>query len=287
MSDLMKEILKYYINDSEIKLNSKNILKKFLETDDINITNDFGCTPLMITCEENLVNLANLLIGKGADIDKKNNFKETALMKAASYGRIEIVKLLLSKDANLLLKNSCGVNAYGFARQYNRIEIIKLIEEHIEKEKEEMKEIAIRIEKDIYPEYYKETIRNFINTMNVNCANDFETSILMIAVDLSEYRFVKLLLKNGANPNHYNLNGSSPLINAIYKEDIKMIKLLMKYDTNPNYQEYKFQTPLEYSKEINNKDIIEILTNKEIKAEEKDILKNMLIKKFNDVNKKL
>lgn len=115
-----------------------------------------------------------------------------------------------------------------------------------------MVEYAKRIEKEITHDYWKEFVRKFIKTRNVNIANDFNTPILFIAIDLKEYNLAKLLLKNGTNPNYYNWNGFNSLIAAIHKRNFEMIKLLMKYGANPNYKENDYITPLEYAKNINN-----------------------------------
>jgi ankyrin repeat protein len=64
-----------------------------------NLANRFSWTLLMLAATTRDVKLAQLLISKGADLDKQNNFGETALSLAAQKGHEKFVKLLLSNGA--------------------------------------------------------------------------------------------------------------------------------------------------------------------------------------------
>ena len=56
---------------------------------------------------------------------------------------------------------------------------------------------------------------------------------------------IKILLKNGADPNITNEDGLSPLHTAVNKQNITIVKLLLKYGANPNIKSKLYQqTPL-------------------------------------------
>src|ERR1700735_1808504 len=68
---------------------------------DVNLSNKFCWTLLMLAGIEGNIRFGELLMGHGADPNKMNDFGETALSLAAHAGHASFVKLLLSKGASL------------------------------------------------------------------------------------------------------------------------------------------------------------------------------------------
>ena len=65
------------------------------------------------------------------------------------------------------------------------------------------------------------------------------------AVEMEKIDHIKILLKNGADPNITNEDGLSPLHTAVNKQNITIVKLLLKYGANPNIKSKLYQqTPL-------------------------------------------
>ncbi len=68
------------------------------------------------------------ILQKGIDVNKttrRSGF--TPLMCASSYGQVEIAKLLLDKGANKETKDSKGFNAIDFARKMNKKRMLELL----------------------------------------------------------------------------------------------------------------------------------------------------------------
>lgn len=79
---------------------------------------------------------------------------------------------------------------------------------------------------------------------NPNFVNEKGKSLLHIAIEQENVKIVKLLLKNGANPNIKEVvNDYTPLQQAIQanKPNSKIIKLLLKYGANPVESAYNEQ----------------------------------------------
>jgi ankyrin repeat protein len=81
------------------------ILRLLLNADGHAMINNFDIieyTPLMITAQENRLDLARLLIEDGADVNANNEPKlgDTALKKAVENGSVEMVEFLLSAGAD-------------------------------------------------------------------------------------------------------------------------------------------------------------------------------------------
>ena len=63
------------------------------------------------------VDIADDLIGRGADVDAKSAAGVTALMVAAGHNNAPMIGLLLSKGANPATKNNLGKTALDIARE--------------------------------------------------------------------------------------------------------------------------------------------------------------------------
>ena len=73
--------------------------------------------------------MVSYLIEQGIDVNKttrKSGF--TALMAAACYGRVEIAKMLLEKGADQYVKDSKGFTAIDFARKMNKKSVLELLD---------------------------------------------------------------------------------------------------------------------------------------------------------------
>lgn len=104
----------------------------------------------------------------------------------------------------------------------------------------------------------------------INCYNiaiddiDLEhTSILQYAAEFGHYNIAKFLIDRGANVNHINSYGETPLHYAIkgcYKQPYyDIIKLLVDNDANIHIQNRSGDTPLDFAMDCNKSQIVELL----------------------------
>jgi ankyrin repeat protein len=85
-----------------IKRGNLTALRKALDSGmDVNLSNKFSWTLLMLAGIQGNMRVGELLIERGADPNKMNDFGETALSLSAHAGHTSFVKLLLSKGASL------------------------------------------------------------------------------------------------------------------------------------------------------------------------------------------
>lgn len=78
---------------------------------DLNQTDDFGSTPLIIATTFGKTAIAKELIQAGADLNATGGDGGTALHGAAFYCRTEIVEALLAKGADISIRNQYGSTA--------------------------------------------------------------------------------------------------------------------------------------------------------------------------------
>lgn len=99
-----------------------------------------GWTPLMrVACLTGNDEVAEVLIGKGADINRVDKSGKTVLMAASMNGHFNLVRLLVDKGADVFLKNREGKTALEFARSMERQRIIKYLEFQVAKDEKQRK----------------------------------------------------------------------------------------------------------------------------------------------------
>ncbi len=87
----------------------KNIVDRLLAIGtDVNITNDYGVTPLMWACFKGFFEIAVILILNGADVNLQNKNGYTALMNAVENCHIDIVQMLIENKADVNVKAKDG-----------------------------------------------------------------------------------------------------------------------------------------------------------------------------------
>jgi cytochrome c551/c552 len=73
------------------------------------------------------IQVYNLLLDRGADVNAKGRNNATALMYAAKSGNIELVKLLLDREADINAKDGDTVTALMYAANSGNIELVKML----------------------------------------------------------------------------------------------------------------------------------------------------------------
>ena len=109
-----------------IRYKQKDILELLVEKGaDVNKTVNTGNSPLYVALMTNNIPFADYLISKGAKIDKKDYSGMTTLAWAAKYNNIAVVKYLVEHGADVNSKNTnartvLDVSGLGVVRNYLR-----------------------------------------------------------------------------------------------------------------------------------------------------------------------
>ena len=182
--------------------NSINIVKYILNHDlDIKINvNDFNKDqeePLFIALKHKNLKLDEILIKNGDSVNKLDNTNSNILMRLA----------------NLDIRNSSERNYKNITKRYLTEEITKLIFEY-------------------KPNIYLPDIHG----------NLFLTQFLYIYDNT--YQELKTIVKKGYKSNIRDENGYTPLMICIIRDDLRNVKLLLKNGSDPNQKIFKKLTPL-------------------------------------------
>ncbi|XP_027871999.1 ankyrin-2 isoform X6 [Xiphophorus couchianus] len=153
-------------------------------------------TPLHVASKRGNTNMVALLLDRGSQIDAKTRDGLTPLHCAARSGHDTALELLLEREAPILARTKNGLSPLHMSAQGDHIECVKLLLQH----KAPVDDVTL----------------------------DYLTA-LHVAAHCGHYRVTKLLLDKKANPNARALNGFTPLHIACKKNRVKVMELLIKY----------------------------------------------------------
>ncbi|XP_062833390.1 ankyrin-3 isoform X16 [Anolis carolinensis] len=153
-------------------------------------------TPLHVASKRGNTNMVKLLLDRGAKIDAKTRDGLTPLHCGARSGHEQVVRMLLDRGAPILSKTKNGLSPLHMATQGDHLNCVQLLIEH--------------------------------NVPVDDVTNDYLTA-LHVAAHCGHYKVAKVLLDKKTNPNAKALNGFTPLHIACKKNRIKVMELLLKH----------------------------------------------------------
>ncbi|MHC4542315.1 MAG: ankyrin repeat domain-containing protein [Planctomycetota bacterium] len=189
---------------------------------DVNTIDKWGHSPLYFALVRyDDLDIMNILIANGAEVDIKHPGGETVLMSAATAGRTEAVKLLLEADANVNAKNDRGQTALH---------------------------VPLDIRNSDYHKYRlsKDTIELLLASgADVNLKDKEGRTPLHLAAESADRDIVKLLLDKGAKVNAKDdESGFTPLHYAARFGKKNVAELLIAKGADINAKDKQDHTPL-------------------------------------------
>jgi hypothetical protein len=153
-----------------------------------------GQTPLMVAVNHNKLEIAELLLANGANVNARGPHMQTPLLLAMSvYNHDKMVRLLLAKGADVNLEDEFSNSAVVYAVTKGQLEDVRIL---------------------------------LANDANINFVSG--DSPLYLAMLAHSTEMVELLLANGADAN-YKVRGNTPLRYAQLSDQSKMEALIRKY----------------------------------------------------------
>ena len=216
----------------------KEIVKQLLEyKTDPNQKNSYGDTALFKTSatwrkSKASLQIAELLLDAGADPNLANETGNLPLHIASFYGNTKAVLLLLKRGANVNQTNFKKQSPLHWVSFYGQSSI-----------------------------NHNEVTDLLLNAgVKVNVKDKSGNTALHQACFYGSLTIIKrLIAEEDIDLNVQNNKGITPLISAIYSRSPKVVKLLLEKGASPSLETQQQKKPLDYAKEENLFEIIELL----------------------------
>jgi ankyrin repeat protein len=221
----------------------------------VNAANDLGATPLWTASMNGSAAMVRTLLQAGADPNLALLLGETPLMAASRSGNPDVVAQLLDKGANMNARGARGQTALMWAVSEQHPEVVKVLL---------ARGADLRAKSDVWsdmmavpphgkPEYNRliphggDTALMFAARVgdlasaklllaagaNVNDADAWGVSAMVLAAHSGFAEIVEFLLDNGADANAVG-PGFTALHEAVMRRDERMVTALLAHGANPN-----------------------------------------------------
>ncbi|XP_019720090.1 ankyrin-3-like isoform X11 [Hippocampus comes] len=185
-------------------------------------------TPLHVASKRGNGNMVRLLVERGAKIDARTKDGLTPLHCGARSGHEQVVEMLLSRGAPILSKTKNGLSPLHMATQGDHLNCVQLLLHH--------------------------------DAPVDDVTNDYLTA-LHVAAHCGHYKVAKVIVDKKANPNAKALNGFTPLHIACKKNRVKVMELLLKHGASIQAVTESGLTPIHVAAFMGHENIVHQLIN--------------------------
>lgn len=212
---------------------------------DIDVTDSFAMTPLLLSARCGHVEATERLLNKHANVEAQNHKNETALLLAAKHGHASVVKVLVAYGASQSAVDDEGWTALDWAIIRHHIDAVRILlgcntslqldltlrnkALHLAAEAGSAELVTILADEGA----------------DVNCKNDEGSTPLHWCVPPNFFETTQALLNKGADPNEPDKYGHAPLHWAI--TDGSITHLLVEHGALVDCKTNGNETPLMWS----------------------------------------
>ncbi|MBW4492576.1 MAG: ankyrin repeat domain-containing protein [Oscillatoria princeps RMCB-10] len=205
--------------------------------------------------------IAELLIGKGADINsvKNNERGETPLHKAASRGWKDALEVLIAKGADVNARDRGGDTPLHRAASYHSKEIVELL---IASGADVNARNSWSGDTPLHRVSWKKEMAELLiaKGADVNAKNKEQgITLLHYAIRMDKYDLAELLIAKGADVNAKDNSGDTPLHIATEKNSSPAAQLLISAGANVNAKNNDGRTPIHIAAEQDSDLVAQVL----------------------------
>eukprot|EP01087_Luapelamoeba_hula_P013940 TRINITY_DN4023_c0_g2_i2.p1 TRINITY_DN4023_c0_g2~~TRINITY_DN4023_c0_g2_i2.p1 ORF type:complete len:918 (-),score=141.29 TRINITY_DN4023_c0_g2_i2:59-2812(-) len=176
-------------------------------------SNDWGNTAFLLAAHNAYIDILQMLLEHGADVNQSDKRGRTALMRAAEMGNMETLTWLLNNNVNINKCCSEGNTALGYAAENGKINTLKYLAEQ---------------------------------GMPVSTPNRHgQTPLLLASYGCSDVDMFKTLFSLGAKLTERDRGGNNALIYASLSSHLKVVKYLVAAGLDPGCRNLMNMSPLD------------------------------------------
>jgi len=188
-------------------------------------SNDDGMTPLMYAVKCEKVELVDLILAHNPSLEEKDKEGKTALFIACDFRNIAFTEKLIDQGSQYT-ENIWGTSLLDLAVSGANVDMTLIT---ILVEKFEMKsKMPDKLSNALFHTFSPQVMRYLISLgADVNHRNEIGDTPIYEAVRFPIFETTKFLIEHGADVNVKNENGWTPLLIAVYEGESDMVELLL------------------------------------------------------------
>ncbi|XP_068576544.1 ankyrin-3-like isoform X30 [Cebidichthys violaceus] len=227
----------------------------------VNRTTESGFTPLHIAAHYGNINVATLLLNRGAAVDFMARNDITPLHVASKRGNSNMVKLLLDRGSKIDAKTKDGLTPLHCGARSGHEQVVEILLDRgapfLSKTKNGLSPLHMATQGD-HLNCVQLLLHHDVPVDDVT--NDYLTA-LHVAAHCGHYKVAKLIVDKKANPNAKALNGFTPLHIACKKNRVKVMELLLKHGASIQAVTESGLTPIHVAAFMGHENIVHALTH--------------------------
>uniref|UniRef100_A0A3Q2DWR3 Ankyrin 3 n=1 Tax=Cyprinodon variegatus TaxID=28743 RepID=A0A3Q2DWR3_CYPVA len=227
----------------------------------VNRTTESGFTPLHIAAHYGNINVATLLLNRGAAVDFKARNDITPLHVASKRGNTNMVRLLLERGAKIDARTKDGLTPLHCGARSGHEQVVEMLLNRgapiLSKTKNGLSPLHMATQGD-HLNCVQLLLHHEVPVDDVT--NDYLTA-LHVAAHCGHYKVAKVILDKKANPNAKALNGFTPLHIACKKNRLKVMELLLKHGASIQAVTESGLTPIHVAAFMGHENIVHQLIN--------------------------
>ncbi|XP_077406069.1 ankyrin-3-like isoform X33 [Vanacampus margaritifer] len=227
----------------------------------VNRTTESGFTPLHIAAHYGNINVATLLLNRGAAVDFKARNDITPLHVASKRGNGNMVRLLVERGAKIEARTKDGLTPLHCGARSGHEQVVEMLLSR-------GAPILSKTKNGLSP-LHMATQGDHLNCVQLllhhdapvdDVTNDYLTA-LHVAAHCGHYKVAKVIVDKKANPNAKALNGFTPLHIACKKNRVKVMELLLKHGASIQAVTESGLTPIHVAAFMGHENIVHQLIN--------------------------
>ncbi|KAJ8284815.1 hypothetical protein COCON_G00036650 [Conger conger] len=227
----------------------------------VNRTTESGFTPLHIAAHYGNINVATLLLNRGAAVDFKARNDITPLHVASKRGNSNMVRLLLERGAKIDARTKDGLTPLHCGARSGHEQVVEMLLDRgapiLSKTKNGLSPLHMATQGD-HLNCVQLLLHHDVPVDDVT--NDYLTA-LHVAAHCGHYKVAKVIVDKKANPNAKALNGFTPLHIACKKNRIRVMELLLKHGASIQAVTESGLTPIHVAAFMGHENIVTQLMN--------------------------
>ncbi|XP_036936152.1 ankyrin-3 isoform X33 [Acanthopagrus latus] len=227
----------------------------------VNRTTESGFTPLHIAAHYGNINVATLLLNRGAAVDFKARNDITPLHVASKRGNSNMVRLLLERGAKIDARTKDGLTPLHCGARSGHEQVVEMLLDRgapiLSKTKNGLSPLHMATQGD-HLNCVQLLLHHEVPVDDVT--NDYLTA-LHVAAHCGHYKVAKVIVDKKANPNAKALNGFTPLHIACKKNRVKVMELLLKHGASIQAVTESGLTPIHVAAFMGHDNIVHQLIN--------------------------